>query len=143
MRTIVLAVALLCSCTAVAQDTIKERITEGTAYARVTAAKSVYSSAHLPTYKQCATDANAWDAQTSSKGDVDPYWYGRLSTEELLRLENESTYCVGVLRRNGHRDLSEAVRGSEVLFLSTLLFRAEDVIRDGHLNLDFLLESSE
>jgi hypothetical protein len=104
------------------------------------------------TIKQCLADISSWQEKDSldEKAKVDPsnYWYEKLSTEELLRLNAESSSCVSKLLWDQNRDRNHSSEITTILiygksFSSELLSRARSVILDHYLSHEWLLKGSK
>jgi hypothetical protein len=141
---LVLSVALFLLPVAISAQTTNDKIESGTARARLLAARNAASAV---TAQQCLADISSWNAKDDAdeKANVkDPsWWYQKLSTEELVRLSSESTFCMGVLR-HAHRVGDSRVIGSYGrMFYGELLDRAEALLAEHHLMHEYLLKSSE
>src|SRR4029077_14863189 len=91
-------VLLLLPAATMAQTTINERTESGMAAARIAAARKAASV----TVQQCLADLSSWrakdNADDKARAKASNFWYGKLSTEELVRLSRESLSFGSVLR---------------------------------------------
>jgi hypothetical protein len=104
------------------------KLAEGMASAHVAAAHS--AEAESPSI--CLADISTWEKRDAAdqKAKKHLWWYQLLSTEELIRLDNEAARCIG-------RPDIEALYSS--LFQRELLSRAEAVLRDNQLLNEYLM----
>ena len=81
-----------------AQTTVNERMESEMANARIMAARKAASV----TPQKCLTNLSNWrakdNADDKAKVKAPSFWYGKLSTEELVRRSRESISCSSVLR---------------------------------------------
>jgi hypothetical protein len=133
-------IALLLPLALPAQTNYFEPTAEGLAKARLFAASHARGKF---TTAQCLADLASWDANddanSKAKDKMENWWYQKLSTEELARLDREAGYCVGVLRVTHRREDALQMTLFDSSFLLELGGRAEAILADHHLMQEYLL----
>jgi hypothetical protein len=67
---------------------------------------------YVVTAPQCLEDLSSWetkDEDNKAKVELPNLWYQKLSTEELVRLDAEGTYCTLPLRHAHHKEEAQTM----------------------------------
>lgn len=129
-------IAVLCIAAAHGQQ--QAQLDESLAYARLVAASK------LPTVTaaQCYSAQGDWQERDKADKEGGPYWYQRISTEELARMASLSNACateaVGHERPNATSVGAFVARTSQ--FHYVMLNRAETVLHNHALIEEYLLQ---
>jgi len=114
------------------------------AHARIIAARNAASAV---TAQQCVADLSSWEARDeaddNAKVESPSFWHQKVSTEELVRLSQESVSCSSALRHAHHKADASMMPYYGRMFDGELLSRAEAVLVEHHLMHEYLLKSSE
>jgi hypothetical protein len=134
----VLPLVLLAVCPLPAQD-IEKRQREGIAFARLIAAHQL----PVVTHGQCFSAQGNWLERDKADKQNGPYWFQKVSTEELARMASFSTACA-TEGREGHANPNATSVAAFVArsreFQNIQLNRAEAVLHDHSLIEEYLLQ---
>lgn len=109
------------------------QLNESLAYSRMIAAHSLPNSV---THGQCSSAAADWLERDKADKDGGPYWFQRLSTEELYRMVSLSAACG---THEGAASIGMfSLRNAQ--FQNILLNRAETVLHNHGLVEEYLLQ---
>lgn len=129
-----LIIAVLC----IAHGQQQAQLNESLAYARLVAA----SKQPTVTAAQCYSAQGDWQERDKADKEGGPYWYQRVSTEELARMASLSNACateaVGHERPNATSVGAFVARTSQ--FHYVMLNRAETVLHNHALVEEYLLQ---
>jgi hypothetical protein len=114
------------------------QLNESLAYARLVAAHGLPTVTH----GQCYSAQRDW-MERDKADKKEPWWYQRLSTEELIRMSNLSTACATEATKSQENSNAMSVGafvGSGRAFDNVLLNRAEAVLHNHGLVEEYLLQ---
>jgi hypothetical protein len=137
MKLMICLLAMLCIASAHPRQQASQ-LNEKLAYARLIAAHK------LPTVTrgQCFNAQGDWLERDKSDKEDGPYWYQKVSTEELVRMASLSTAC-GTEARQGQNSNATSVAAFVARsrqFDNVLLNRAESVLYNHSLIEEYLLQ---